>query len=425
LYEQIAKMTDSETPRISLANPIFTPVSAPELRSLGQDALRKFHGDRAVYLRRLEERKKEPGCSSLTPVSLATSIDPDILEGLIFTGQLPDECVTVLDVTDRHISAWLKEHLKNDSRFTTEDEIDTLVKNNLRMRVKERNVNLRVLSLFSDYNKLLKDHGLEWLLTKNPKECVQHIISAVRPVELQKRVSEDLAFSKQELQKDMKGLYKYLSEQAEHCEAFVPAISKPSPRVSITVSQGSAAGRGVTFDTGFQSNGATKGGQAGRKKSAGHNSPPATHEKSKDKPLCLNTTLCKERHFLKDCPVTSAADKDTLLAKYRADQVAAGTARQTRSTSKVGEFSAKRTGVSKPCRPSESNGPPDGRFMATFPCGYQIVCLPDNGSDDNILPGPSSTPTKKQAYSLRHENRIQLNYPSLYMSRDSRCNRPY
>jgi hypothetical protein len=107
-------MTDPAVPAppVVLANPIYTPVSAPELRSLGQEPIRKFLRDRAVYLRRLEERKKEPGCDFLTPVSLVTSVDPDLLEGLIFTGELPEECVTLKDVQETHVAVWLAKNKK-------------------------------------------------------------------------------------------------------------------------------------------------------------------------------------------------------------------------------------------------------------------------------------------------------------------------
>jgi hypothetical protein len=117
LYEQSAKLTDSAVPApfVALANPIYTPVSAPERRGLGQEPIRKFLRDRAVYLRRLEERKKEPGCDFLTPVSLVTSIDPDLLEGLILTGELPEECTTLKDIEDTHVSVWLAKNTKKDS----------------------------------------------------------------------------------------------------------------------------------------------------------------------------------------------------------------------------------------------------------------------------------------------------------------------
>jgi hypothetical protein len=96
--------------------------------------------------------------------------------------------------------------------------------------------------------------------------------------------------------------------------------------------------------------------------------------------------VCKERHFLKDCPVTSDADKDALLAKYRAEQIAAGTARQTRSIGKTTVVPAKRTTILNSKLSADTPLQHEGRFMATFPCGYTSLCLPDNGSDDNILP---------------------------------------
>jgi hypothetical protein len=109
-------------------------------------------------------------------------------------------------------------------------------------------------------------------------------------------------------------------------------------------------------------------------------------DKQKEKPLCLNAWVCRERHFLKDCPITSDADKEELLAKYRAEQVTAGGARQTRSTTKAGYISSKRLGVNTDEILADIKSTPEGRFMVTFPCGYTSLCLPDNGSDDNILP---------------------------------------
>jgi hypothetical protein len=74
------------------------------------------------------------------------------------------------------------------------------------MRLKEHNVHLRTLTIFFDYNKLLKDNGLEWLHEEHQKECVQHIVSAIRPAELQRRVRHDLTFSKKALKRDLEGL---------------------------------------------------------------------------------------------------------------------------------------------------------------------------------------------------------------------------
>jgi hypothetical protein len=289
-----------------------------------------------------------------------------------------------------HVAEWLTKHTHKDARFTTEEEIDILVKNNLRMRVKERNVHLRVLSLFSDYNKLLKDNGLKWLLTKDPKEFVQHVLSAARPAELQKRVREDLSFSKQDLKSDMKEFYKHLATQAEHYEDFIPAASKTPTRSGAAGSEGSGiSGTKTTV------NHLTWGGTSGKSSNkSGPDRIRATSlaatcgepDKQKEKPLCLNSSVCKERHFLKDCPITSDADKDELFAKNRAEQVTAGGARQTRSTTKAGYINSKRVGANTDEILADKMSTPEGRFMVTFPCGYTSLCLPDNGSDYNILP---------------------------------------
>jgi hypothetical protein len=244
---------------------------------------------------------------------------------------------------------------------------------------------------------LLKDNGLEWLLEEHQKECVQHIVSATRPAELQKRVRDDLTFSKKSLKKDLKGLYKHLAELAEHCEAFVSATSKPSHRSEVVGYEGNPSPghgpKGTVAGIKWSSGAGTKNDRSSQSAPAAQTSAIPSSNKQKEKPLCLNSSVCKERHYLRHCPATSEADKDSLLAKYRAEQIAAGTARETRSASKTAVLPARRLGIAIPSspiethqHPIETHAPPDGRFVATFPCGYTIPYLPDNGSDDNILP---------------------------------------
>jgi hypothetical protein len=65
-------------------------VEYPVLRKLGKQNVRKFLYDRASYVREVEERKKQAGTITGTPVSLSFSIDASLLASLVDLRQLGD-----------------------------------------------------------------------------------------------------------------------------------------------------------------------------------------------------------------------------------------------------------------------------------------------------------------------------------------------
>jgi hypothetical protein len=59
--------------------PMFQAVQHPELDTLGQVAIRDFLKKRARYLRLVAQRNKVDGVN-VTPITVAASIDPELLE---------------------------------------------------------------------------------------------------------------------------------------------------------------------------------------------------------------------------------------------------------------------------------------------------------------------------------------------------------
>lgn len=64
-------------------------------------------------------------------------------------------------------------------------------------------------SLFIDYHTLLRQHGLSWLVTKNQKVVVQHVLGAIKPSKLRQRLKSDLVFSKHALKNDFNAFFEH------------------------------------------------------------------------------------------------------------------------------------------------------------------------------------------------------------------------
>lgn len=70
-------------------------------------------------------------------------------------------------------------------------------------------------NLFVSYLSILERHGLAWLLERNQKVAVDHVLSAIRTVSLKTLLKSDLDFDQQSLQKAFTGFMRYAIKLAE------------------------------------------------------------------------------------------------------------------------------------------------------------------------------------------------------------------
>jgi hypothetical protein len=94
--------------------------------------------------------------------------------------------------------------------------LDALVSKHLHYKMSEKDVAQRVITLFADYATLLRTNGLSWVIKTQTKTAVQHIVSAIRPYPLQKRIKDDLDFAQSHLRKEWLPFMKHVTSRAEH-----------------------------------------------------------------------------------------------------------------------------------------------------------------------------------------------------------------
>jgi hypothetical protein len=93
-------------------------------------------------------------------------------------------------------------------------QIGVLVSKSLRTRLSEQNPDLRIVLLFSDYTKLLRAQGLTWILTENTKVAVSYIVGALRTLQLQQRMKDDLEFSHKGLNRGFHAFMLHVTKRA-------------------------------------------------------------------------------------------------------------------------------------------------------------------------------------------------------------------
>ena len=178
----------------TMVSPIVAQIEYPVLKKLGKQNIRKFLTERRSYVREIEERNAQGNGTVGRPVSLNFSVDPSILESLVELGQLGPAVKSVSEVTDAVLSTWLEKHsdLKKDGLSAS--QVQAIVDRSLRINMSEKDTEQRIIMLFADYRGILRNHGLAWIVDENPKTAVNHIVDALKPSILKKRIKDDLTF---------------------------------------------------------------------------------------------------------------------------------------------------------------------------------------------------------------------------------------
>jgi hypothetical protein len=364
----------------TIVTPIVASIEHPVLKRLGKTNIRKFLTDRVSYIREIEERSAQDNGTIGRPVSLTFSIDPHVLESLVDLRQFGAEVDTVANVTDAVLLTWLEKNgeIKKDSLSSS--KVQAIVSRSLRINMSEKDPEQRIIMLFSDYRSLLRHSGMGWLVNENPKMASSHIIDALKPSTLSKRVKDDLNFGHTNLKKDfllfMQHCIRRAEQYAEYEDAEAPT-SFPSKTPGTRVA-------GIAL--------ASANTHVAQGQSTGTPARPSSAGKIKNLPDCLNPE-CSIKHMLKDCKTTSKERKDELFEELSARRKTTGEQRVTRrdTASSVAATpsstdTAPMTGSARAKSVSVDQNPPSGRVMVTFESVFDTIALPDSGADDNVIP---------------------------------------
>jgi hypothetical protein len=171
-------------------------VQHPDLDTPGLVAFRSFLKKRARYLRLVAQNNKADGVN-VTPITVAASIYPELLENLIDMEEIDAESVE--DCIDESVTEFLESTQECDASVTAE-----FVKAEVLMKVtfamSERDPALRDMKAVADNYSLHRNLRLNFINGK-PKKAVEHLVSVIRPANLRILIESKLGMEKSELRK--------------------------------------------------------------------------------------------------------------------------------------------------------------------------------------------------------------------------------
>jgi len=297
----------------------FVPVSHPELRRLGRKNVRTFLKERECYLLRVKDAQNSG--SNVLPVSLVSSVDRDLLLSTIPLGVFGSSVQEIDDLTDEILEKWLEDKDSVALESISLEELEGAVNSSVRINVNEPDAEMRIISLFSDYRTLLRNKKWERLIDDSPKTAIEHVTRLLKPDVLRQRIESDLALNINHIEDDWARFYSRVLKRAIDCEEYIPI--RTTLKANDTQSSNTQIGRkgkwrkrrGATCDD------AVRNIQSPSKEiapTASNTTPRMSMAVDKASlPTCLNPS-CNDRHYLKNCPKTSASQRLKLIADYRA-----------------------------------------------------------------------------------------------------------
>jgi anion-transporting ArsA/GET3 family ATPase len=154
---------------------MFQAVQHPELETLSLVDIRDFLKKWARYLRLVAQNNKEDGVN-VTPITVAASIDPELLENLIDMEEIDAESVE--DCTDESVIEFLESIQERDASITAEF-VKAKVLAKVTFAMSEKDPALRVMKAVADYYSLHRNLRLDFI-NGNPKRASEHLVSVIK-----------------------------------------------------------------------------------------------------------------------------------------------------------------------------------------------------------------------------------------------------
>ena len=121
------------------------------------------------------------------PFNLKYCLDAEYLQAAILLKRITN--VESYDaLTDEQLRVFLENKSKESENTITLASLDKIISNSLRMNMNDRDASSRMEGLFISYIMILRRNGLSWVPEKNQKVAVKHVLTAIRPYSLQKRI---------------------------------------------------------------------------------------------------------------------------------------------------------------------------------------------------------------------------------------------
>lgn len=121
------------------------------------------------------------------PVPLSELVDYKLLESLVDLKAISGvRCVE--DIQDKKLKEWLEEKVHNTFNMKKQKAVVFALRNEVSINMREPNVDLRILQLFTDYYRFMRKVGWEDFVYEAPKQAARHIYMLLEPMELKKEI---------------------------------------------------------------------------------------------------------------------------------------------------------------------------------------------------------------------------------------------
>ena len=252
---------------------------------------------------------------AIRSVNLKFCIDPKYIQSALALGFIKrfDDYESL---TDSALMVYLESKATESKEYLDLDTLDSIVRSELSMDMRDKYFKSRMQSLFLDYYCLLRRHGLSWVVTDNQKVAVAQVLFAVKPKSLRDWLESDIEFSHVECRKDFKAFLKHAVRVAE---AF--KLVDTGPKSKPKSDKKDHKHRGGNKDTSRDS---PPGSSSTTTRSGSSSRSPANcpHGACKSKGL---------KHWIRDCPSSTDSEKQKMLDDIATAQARDGPASSTRS----------------------------------------------------------------------------------------------
>ena len=375
---------------------LSTTVDHPRLMKEDPLSIRIFLRRYDAYCNEVRARAEQmvlQGSPSTTeisrPVNLKYCVDTEYLEAAILLKRI--EGVSSYDaLTDEKLRTFLKTKGEESTDVVTLGSLDILVRDNLRMNMNDNSAKSRMESLFISYIMLLRKHGLVWVQEKNQKVAVGHVLSAIRPLTLQRRLDDDLQFAHTNLRKDFSAFMDHAIDVAEAYQKVQGDATRQRHQLNIPRVNRKSAITQQHSSHAKTSNNVIKGRE----------SPDSGPKNKKPLPPCP-FHVCKAkglRHWINDCRNSSFEEKNQMRKEFARLKSAAGPSLSTRSRKDSTQLNkpntssnssntsiTRRVEIPKSITESNKRNNSDMVIVAAGAAKLEVSGRCDDGADDSVV----------------------------------------
>lgn len=209
---------------------LFTPISAPILRSVDPAEMAKLLKERERY--ELEVKSKQSEIPSLKVLPYKASTDHQLRNDLVFT-RICDELASdteAKNLTDGHIEQFAKYIIEKEGVICNYTVLEKALKF-LRRRMNINNADVRITQFCCEFFNRLNAVGYEKFRKENPKQTVKLTMKYVYPTKSKEKMQKYTDLNKP-IRKNVKNFIAQLSIEATNCQPcrVIKQTKNPNPK---------------------------------------------------------------------------------------------------------------------------------------------------------------------------------------------------